>query len=40
MIPQDPKQTYYIVNSKLAAILNELVNNKEEKEEKEENDNL
>ena len=39
MIPQDPKQTYYIVNCKLATILNELVNNKEEKE-KEENDNL
>lgn len=39
MIPQDPKQTYYIVNYKLATILNELVNNKEEKE-KEENDNL
>ena len=39
MVPQDPKQTYYIVNSKLAAIFNELVNNKEEKE-KEENDNL
>lgn len=39
MVPQDPKQTYYIVNSKLAAIFNELVNKKEEKE-KEKNDNL
>ena len=40
MVPQDPQQTYYIVNSELAAILNEFANNKKEKEEKEENGNI